>query len=75
MDETSRLTAESSPLPLAGGGPEVRASCGKDTAERAFERWNGLLRDHQAPPIDPAVDEALRDFIDRKKQSMPDAWY
>ncbi len=48
---------------------------GKDTAERAFERWNALLRDHQPPPLDPAVDEALRDFIDRKKQSMPDAWY
>ena len=48
---------------------------GKDTAERAFERWNALLRDYEAPPLDPAVDEALRDFIDRKKQSMPDAWY
>lgn len=47
----------------------------KDTARRAFERWNAVLSDYQAPPIDPAVDEALKDFIAQKKNSMPDAWY
>ena len=25
--------------------------------------------------IDPAIDEALRDFIERKKASLPDAAY
>jgi trimethylamine:corrinoid methyltransferase-like protein len=25
--------------------------------------------------MDEAVDEALRDFIDRTKASMPDQWY
>ena len=43
----------------------------KDTARRAFERWNAVLSDYQAPPIDPAVDEALKDFIAQKKNSMP----
>ena len=33
------------------------------------------LADYQAPPMDLAVDEALRDFIARKKASMDDAWY
>jgi trimethylamine--corrinoid protein Co-methyltransferase len=26
-----------------------------------------------APPIDPGIDEALREFIERRKASMPDA--
>ncbi|MEX3011020.1 trimethylamine methyltransferase family protein [Hoeflea sp. TYP-13] len=47
----------------------------KDTAQRAFERWNRIVDEHQAPPLDEATDEALRDFINRKKDSMPDAWY
>ena len=34
-----------------------------------------MLAEYQAPPIDPAVDAALLDFIARKKASMADAWY
>ncbi|MCP4317393.1 MAG: trimethylamine methyltransferase family protein [Hyphomicrobiales bacterium] len=48
---------------------------GKDTAQRAFERWNRMLDEHQAPPLDEAIDEALRDFVANRKNSMPDAWY
>ena len=47
----------------------------KDTARRAFERWNQILAEYQAPEIDPAVDEALRDYVARKKAGMDDAWY
>jgi trimethylamine--corrinoid protein Co-methyltransferase len=47
----------------------------KDTARRAFERWNQLLAEYQAPEIDPGVDEALQDFVARKKAGMDDAWY
>lgn len=42
---------------------------------RANTRWKQLLADYQPPPIDPGVDEALREFIDRRKDSMPDQWY
>ncbi len=48
---------------------------GKDMQQRAFERWNQMLREYQAPPIDPSIDQALLDFIARKKASMDDAWY
>ena len=48
---------------------------GKDTAQRAFERWNTMIAEHQPPPLDEAVDEALRDFMTNRKNSMPDAWY
>ena len=34
-----------------------------------------MLAEYEPPPIDPAIDEALRDFIERKKASMPDATY
>ncbi|NVK30169.1 MAG: trimethylamine methyltransferase family protein [Gammaproteobacteria bacterium] len=47
----------------------------KDTATRAFERWQQMLRDYEAPAIDPAVDEALLDYIARRKQALPEAWY
>ena len=32
-----------------------------------------MLGEYEAPEIDPGVDEALRDYIERKKASMPDA--
>jgi hypothetical protein len=25
--------------------------------------------------MDPALDESIRDYMDRKKASMPDQWY
>ncbi len=47
----------------------------KDTYQRAFERWNQLLNDYEAPAIDAAVDEELRAFVERRKSELPDAWY
>jgi len=47
----------------------------KDTERRAYERWNKMLKEYEAPVIDQAKDEALREFIDKKKASMADAWY
>ena len=47
----------------------------KDAATRANALWKKMLADYVAPPIDPGVDEALREFIERKKASMPDANY
>lgn len=47
----------------------------EDAAQRANRLWKERLRDYEAPPIDAGVDEALRDFVDRRKAEMPDAWY
>jgi trimethylamine---corrinoid protein Co-methyltransferase len=46
-----------------------------DAATRANRIWKQRLRDYEAPPLDEATDEALKDFIARKKADMPDAWY
>ena len=32
-----------------------------------------MLAEYEAPPLDLAIDEALRDFIARRKASMPDS--
>jgi trimethylamine--corrinoid protein Co-methyltransferase len=34
-----------------------------------------MLAEYEAPPIDPAIDEALRDYVARGKAGMDDAWY
>lgn len=46
-----------------------------DAATRANTRWKQSLADYQAPPLDVAKDEELKDFMARKKASMEDAWY
>ena len=46
-----------------------------DATERANKIWKQLLREYQAPPIDPATDEALLAFIEKKKASFPDSNY
>ena len=46
-----------------------------DTAFRANKRWKRMLDEYVAPPLDEVVDEALQDFMARRKSSMEDAWY
>jgi trimethylamine--corrinoid protein Co-methyltransferase len=44
-----------------------------DAAQRANRIWKRTLAEYEAPPIEPAVDEALNEFINRRKASMPDS--
>jgi trimethylamine--corrinoid protein Co-methyltransferase len=44
-----------------------------DAAQRANRIWKRMLAGYEAPPIDPAIDEALLDFVARRKASMPDS--
>ena len=45
---------------------------GLDAAQRANAIWKRRLAAYEPPPIDPAVDEELREFIARRKSEMPD---
>jgi trimethylamine--corrinoid protein Co-methyltransferase len=47
----------------------------KDTAQRAYERWNQLLKDFEAPALDESKDEALKEYVEKRKNEIPDAWY
>lgn len=47
----------------------------KDSARRAYERWNQLLDDYEQPSMDEAIHDGLLDFVERRKAELPDAWY
>ncbi len=51
------------------------AAGSEDAATRANRLWKKRLAEYEAPPLDAGIDEALQDFIARRKASMPDAWY
>ena len=44
-----------------------------DAAQRANKIWKRMLHEYEAPPIDEGIDEALREFIAKRKASMPDS--
>ncbi|AHM05171.1 Trimethylamine methyltransferase family protein [Roseibacterium elongatum DSM 19469] len=46
----------------------------RSTYELATQRVAKMLGDYQQPALDPAVDEALKDYIARRKAEMPDAF-
>jgi trimethylamine--corrinoid protein Co-methyltransferase len=52
-----------------------QAAGSQDAAIHANQRWKKTLAEYQAPPLDDAVDEALREFMALKKDQMEDAWY
>jgi trimethylamine--corrinoid protein Co-methyltransferase len=45
---------------------------GKDIVQRANVRWKQMLNDYQAPALDEGIDEALQDFMARRKAVLPD---
>ncbi len=47
----------------------------KDSAKRAYERWNQILDEYELPPMDEAKNEELLEFIAKRKAEIPDAWY
>ncbi|MDQ0324453.1 trimethylamine--corrinoid protein Co-methyltransferase [Rhodopseudomonas julia] len=46
----------------------------KTAEERANGLWKKWLAEYEAPPLDEGVDEALKEFIETTKASMPDAF-
>lgn len=47
----------------------------KDMRLRAHERWQAMLKDYTAPPMENATREELQAFVARRKEELPDAWY
>ena len=46
-----------------------------DAAQRANGVWKQMLADYEPPALDPAIDEALLDFMAREKASFADRDY
>ena len=43
----------------------------KDTNTRGLEKARQMLADYEKPAMDPAIDEALQDFVRRRKAELP----
>jgi trimethylamine--corrinoid protein Co-methyltransferase len=41
-----------------------------DTAVRANKIYKILLAEYEQPPIDPGIEEALRDYVERRKRDI-----
>ncbi len=52
-----------------------QAEGGKDASQRANGLWKKQLERYEDPGLDPAIDEALGDYIARVKSSQPDMNY
>ena len=39
-----------------------------ETPERATAIWKNILAEFEPPPLDPAIEEELRDFVERRKR-------
>jgi len=44
-----------------------------DAAQRANAIWKRMLREYEPPPLDQAIDEALMEYMIRRKASFPDS--
>jgi trimethylamine---corrinoid protein Co-methyltransferase len=44
----------------------------QDAAQRANAIWKKQLRDYETPPLDPAIDEALKEYMAKRKEVLPD---
>jgi trimethylamine--corrinoid protein Co-methyltransferase len=62
-----------SPLADNNSVEQWEAEGAKDMIQRANTLWKKQLEEYEAPPLDPAVDEALLDYINRRKASFPDS--
>ncbi len=47
-----------------------QAEGSKDAVVRANAKYKDMLKQYEAPPLDPAIEEALTDFMARRKQEI-----
>jgi trimethylamine--corrinoid protein Co-methyltransferase len=62
-----------SPLADNNSVEQWEADGAHDMAQRANTYWKRQLAEYEPPPLDPAVDEALLDFVNRRKSSFADS--
>ncbi len=62
-----------SPIADNNSYEQWEAEGSQDLTQRANTSWKKQLAAYEAPPLDPAVDEALQDYMNRRKASFPDS--
>lgn len=46
-----------------------------DMRTRAYNKWTSMLHEYQPPVMEESIRETLQDYIARRKEVLPDAWY
>jgi trimethylamine---corrinoid protein Co-methyltransferase len=64
-----------SPIADNNSYEQWEAEGSQDLTQRANASWKRQLASYEPPPLDPAVDEALLDYMNRRKASFPDSKY
>ncbi len=64
-----------SPIADNNSFEQWEAEGSKDMAQRANALWKKMLAEYEPPALDPAVDEALCAYMDRRKASFADSNY
>ena len=62
-----------SPLADNNSFEQWDAEGAQDMAKRANTMWKKQLAEYVEPPLDPAIDEALIDYMNRRKAAFPDS--
>jgi trimethylamine--corrinoid protein Co-methyltransferase len=62
-----------SPIADNNSYEQWEAEGSRDLAQRANTLWKKQLAGYEAPPLDPGVDEALLDYMNRRRASFPDS--
>ena len=62
-----------SPLADNNSFEQWDAEGARDMNKRASALWKKQLAEYEIPPMDAAVDEALNDYMNRRKASFPDS--
>ena len=70
---TSRPRSTGPRSPTTTATSSGRRTAGSTPPQRANAIWKRMLAEYEAPPLDPAIDEALLEFIVQRKASMPDS--
>ncbi len=60
-------TADNNSLRAVAGGRLARCRAARQPI------WKRMLAEYEAPPIDPGIDEALLDYVARRKAAFPDS--
>jgi glycine/D-amino acid oxidase-like deaminating enzyme len=62
-----------SPLMDNNSVEQWEAEGAKDMAQRANTRWKAMLAEYEPPPLSAAADEAVVDYMDRRRASFADS--
>ena len=62
-----------SPITDNNSFEQWEAEGSSDMTVRANALWKKQLAEYEAPALDPAVDEAILDYVNRRKSSFPDS--